>query len=683
MEIGEQNTPALPSSTSAAGLPAVKRVRRSRHRRKKRKRLINKVAFVSGIFLAALTVYGVVVIIRFGQAASHLRQAKIASEEGARAIRDEDFDRGRRELKRATDEFTRARNLLSALEVRVLRKAPIVGANLKVATALSLGGAKVADAGAVVLDAVRPLEDDSGRVQFPMDAGKVDLQRVDSLREPVAKAAASVGEAMAMVEQSPKSMLVDSVASARREFLDRVGEVSGQLTQAALYLEIAPELLGERGRRTYLVAIGNNAEMNSGGMVLAYGMLETERGAFRWGRVGSVTELQLPAPVSVPQEAGFYARWDWANPNFAWQRTNVSIDPQAAGSLMGAMIKEKTGNPVDGVIYIDGVAIGYLLRATGPLRFENPSVTLDASNFADYTMNRAYFQFDSQSQRKEFLLEAASKAIEASFQIRGSQAGELAQAVARATSERRLWMWAADSDLEKKLIQVPLGGSALPEVKRLDYPTGGKDSAPALGDFVSYSLINLGGNKVDYYIYNTISHRVEIEPDGSGRVEVQFEIENKAPPDLPEYVGGSTGAGQAARGRGEYLGYLTWYAPEGSQLVGEPSMVPQSELPDGGFAAFSWSVRVSPGGKETLRFSYRLPRNYLQIDAEGNSRYVLIYVPQPRIRPDRFSSELAGTGSLHLEARSAYGASDSGKLYYSDYASSSVRLEAGVRLQRR
>ncbi len=671
----------VPAEAGPPGTPVTPGPRRRRRRRRRHKRLVNKILLGLGILAVTLAIYVLVLVLRLGQATTHLRQAKVASEKAATALQQEDVASARADLKRASDEFVRARNLLSAIEVKAARKIPVVGPNVKVAAAIAVAGAKVAEAGTVVLERARVLEDENGRLKFPYEGGKVDLEKVRSLEEPVSEAAESVALARSTLEGAPTSTLLGSVSSAREEFLERITEVDRRLQEAAVYLEVAPELLGAEGRKTYLVAIGNNAEMNSGGMVLAYGFVEADRGSLSFGHVGSVTELDLDTPVSVAQEPAFYARWSWANPNFAWQRVNVSIDPEASGSLMAAMVQAKTGRPVDGVVYLDGVAISYLLDATGPLRFYSPNVLLDASNFADYTMNRAYFEFSSQSERKEFLVEAAARAIEAAFQIRGAGSEKLASGMARGISEGRIWVWAADSDVQSKLARVALGGKpqrALAQVK-----TASEEKREPPGDIVSYSLINLAGNKVDYYIHNTITHRVVIEASGEARASVEFEIENRAPTDLPEYVGGSAGPNQAQRSRGEYLGYLTWYAPLGSELLDGGELEVQSTLPDGGLSAFSWSVKVAPGDRQTVRFEYRIPQEALWGSDGGPRSYVLVYRPQPRIRPDRFSSELVFEGSGGVEPVTGYSKGDGGKLYYSDSPSTSTRLEAVVKFPER
>ena len=663
-------------STHGAALASLSRKRR---KRRKKQRVLTKLTLAAGILLAAATVYGIVVFIRLGQAGIHLTSARDASQRAATLLQENDIRKARLELKKSTDEFVRARNLLSSLEIKVLRKVPVVGSNVKVATALAVAGTKVSDAGAVVLDQAQVLEDERGHLRFPIENGRVDVDKLEVLQEPVARATSAVAEGVYAVEQSPRSMLIGTVAKARMDFLERVGDVRNRLEEASVYLDVAPELFGARGRRTYLVAIGNNAEMNSNGMVLAYGILDVTGGALSWSHFGSVTELQLSEPVPVPLEPGFHARWSWANPTFAWQRTNVSVDTEASGSSMAAMYRAKTGRTVDGVVYMDGVAVGYLLSATGPLDFENPNVRLDASNFADYTMNKAYFYFGNQAQRKEFLVEAAAKAIGASFNIRGSAAEKLARSIAKATAERRLWMWVADTAVEKKLIKVSLGGRILTNAEQSRVGDQQGISEARSSDVASYSLINLGGNKVDYYVDNSISHRLEIDSGGRARATVSFTIENRAPVDLPEYVGGATGPGQAQREKGEYLGYLTWYAPFGSELLDSGEFRVQSDLPDGGMAAFSWLVKVPPGSKETLTFTYKLPDNHLFIDAAGRMTYSLEYVPQPRIRADQFSSEVVLEGKGSLEPTSGYSEASKGRLYYSNSPPSRIHLEAAVR----
>lgn len=651
-----EHTPTLPG--------AYRRVRR-RRRGRKQKKLLQRLVIGGSLFAVLVAAYVVVVALRIAQAASHLESAKEEAEAARSAIEGKDLELARMHLSRASDRFVRGRNFLGAWEVKVLRRTPVFGPNLKAAYALAIGGAGIADGGNVLLQSLSVLEDERGRVVPPFDRGKLDLDKLDTFRPGVTRALESVRTARATVESSPSNGLLTTIESARRNFLEQAEDLERALREASAYLEIAPAVFGHDTPKRYLVAIGNDAEMNAQGMVLAYAVLEVNDGRLNWSKVGSVIELELDEPVSVPLGPQFQARWSWANPDFAWQRTNVSASTEASGSLMAAMYASKTGKKVDGVVYIDGVAIGYLLEATGPLHFEDPATTLDSSNFAEFAMNRAYFSFPSQTGRKEFFVEAAGRALGAVTEVRGEAAERLGAGVARAMKERRLWMWSSDGEVQGKLSQLPLGGEIL----------GDWDDK---ADIASFTLVNLGGNKVDYYLYTSIRHEVEFDSRRRGRVRVEAVLENRAPRDLPEYVGGATGPGQAERARGEYLGYFTWYAAPGSVLIEREESRASSTLPDAGLAAFSWLVRVPPGETRSIRFEYDLPENILVGTGAGDKvSYRLKYVPQPRFRPDSFESELITPANSDVEALSSYSKASENRLHFLGTPSAPVEFEAG------
>ncbi|MER3521004.1 MAG: hypothetical protein C4317_01705, partial [Acidimicrobiia bacterium] len=75
-------------------------------------------------------------------------------------------------------------------------------------------------------------------------------------------------------------------------------------------------------------------------------------------------------------------------------------------------------------------------------------------------------------------------------------------------------MWVADTAVEKKLIKVSLGGRILTNAEQSRVGDQQGISEARSSDVASYSLINLGGNKVDYYVNNSISHRLEIDSGG-------------------------------------------------------------------------------------------------------------------------------------------------------------------------
>lgn len=605
-----------------------KRRRRSSAARRRRAKIKRRI-YIAGAVIASVTFMLVVLaLVRLQKVSAELKVARSESQAAIDALEARELRMAREHLALAADSFIRGRNTLdSAFELKIAKMFPFAGPNLRAVSAMASAGATTADAGKKILDAARRLEGPRGELVFPLADGRVNLAAVEEIQPAVRSAHIQVEAAAAQVAGSPGGGLTGSVASARSDMFEKLVEARDALAKLDGYLTVLPPFLGGKGSRRYLVAIGNNSEMNAEGMVLSYGIIETSSGTITWNRSGPITEIKLNAPAQLPLSPEFVDRWSWANPTFAWQRANVSPDFSIVGEILTAMYKERTGQQLDGSIFIDGVALGYLLRATGPIAFQDPPVTLDERNFADFAMNGAYKSFASQDSRKEFLGIAAQRAITAAFQISGERARILGSALDQAARERRLMIYSRHAGEQANLVRMPLGG-------QLKKPDGG---------FFSYTLQNFAGNKLDYYMKQTIDYRSRVASDGSSRVVVKVALQNQATTDLPEYILGGDEKLQS-RKPGDYFGYLTIYAPEGSFVTGGASKESLlSVLPDAGHAAFSLAVLVPPGEVRTAELEYQVPTTPQRSGVSGGpaDTFEMTYVPQARIRPDSIRVEIS------------------------------------------
>lgn len=605
-----------------------KRRRRSSAARRRRAKIKRRIYIAVALLASVAFALVVLALVRLQKVSAELKVARSESQQAVDALEAKDLRSARDHLGRAADSFIRGRNALdSAFELKIAKMFPVAGPNLRAVSAMASAGASTADAGKNILDAARRLQGPKGELVFPLADGRVDLKAVEEIQPAVRSAHIRVEAAAAQVAGSPAGSLAGSVAGAREEMLEKLVEARDALAKLDGYLTVLPPFLGGDGPRRYLVAIGNNAEMNAEGMILSYGIIEANSGAISWSRSGPITEIKLSAPAQVPLSQEFVDRWSWANPTFAWQRANVSPEFSIVGEILTSMYKERTGQQLDGAIFIDGVALGYLLRATGPIAFQDPPVTLDERSFADFAMNGAYKSFASQEVRKEFLGVAAQRAITAAFQISGERARVLGSAFDQAARERRLMIYSRHAGEQASLAGMPIGG-------QLKKPTGG---------FFSYTLQNFSGSKLDYYMKQSIDYRSRVAPDGSSSVNVKMTLQNQATADLPEYILGGDEKLES-RKPGDYFGYLTLYAPEGSFVTGGESKDSLlSVLPDAGHAAFSVAVLVRPGETRTVELEYRVPTPPASDDASGaaKNRFELLYVPQPRIRPDSIRAEVS------------------------------------------
>lgn len=636
-----------------------KRRRRSSAARRRRRRIRRRIYAALAIVVSALFVLGVLALLRMQKISAELKVARAESQQALDALNRQDLNGARIHLAAAADSFIRGRNTLDiAFELKLARLLPFVGPNLKAVAAMASAGATTADAGKNIIDSARRLEGPKGELIFPLNNGRIDLRALEELRPSVRSGHIRVEAAAVQVEQSPSSNLVGIVASGREEMLEKLIEARDALANLDGYLSVLPSLLGADEKRRYFVAIGNNAEMNAEGMILSYGIVEVTAGYVDWVHTGSITEIKLTSPAPVPLSTTFNDRWSWANPNFAWQRANVTPDFPTVGELLVAMYQHRTGHALDGAIYIDGVALGYLLRATGPISFQDPSVTLDDRNFAEYAMNAAYKSFSSQESRKEFLAIAAQRAVTSAFQISGDRARTLGSALSRAANERRLMFYSTHPDEQARLAEMSIGG-------RLRHSEGG---------FFSYTLQNFSGSKLDYYLGTKIDYRARVARDGSTSVNVRLSIENRATLDLPPYILGGDERLESRR-PGDYFGYLTLYAPEGSFVTGGRSRKDlMSVLPDAGFAAFSVTVLVPPGGTEVVELEYFVP-TILPSKSGVPEYFCVLYVPQPRFRPDSIRIEV-GFDSGEVSRLRGFALLGERTLLYEDNPQEAVELNA-------
>jgi hypothetical protein len=151
-----------------------------------------------------------------------------------------------------------------------------------------------------------------------------------------------------------------------------------------------------------------------------------------------------------------------------------------------------SGQKVDGVIAVDPTALGYLLAVTGPATLPDKSQVTGANAVA-LTQATNYAKFPGTSnaeiaQRKAYLLEVASAASTKILDSRGEPTA-LLRAAGKAAGERRILIWSADPAVQADLAQTSVGGII---------PT---TTAP----YVGLTIVNSGGNKLDYYLDRTLT----------------------------------------------------------------------------------------------------------------------------------------------------------------------------------
>ncbi|KRE92045.1 hypothetical protein ASG86_01470 [Arthrobacter sp. Soil764] len=361
-------------------------------------------------------------------------------------------------------------------------------------------------------------------------------------------------------------------------------------------------MMGNSGRREYLLMIQNNAEVRAtGGIPGALAVLTIDGGRLSLGNQTSATELGVISPPVViggEQQQIYSARL-----GKFMQDVNLTPDFPTAASTARAMWERKTGQLLDGVISIDPVGLSYILRSTGPVSVTGPELAavkgsglpteLTGDNVVSTLLSDAYAKIQQPKLQDAYFSGVAQEVFAALSSGKGEAKG-LITGITRGTEEGRVLVWSANSDEQSVLGKYTLSGSV-----------SGVSVSPA--EFGIY--LNDGtGAKMDYYVKRTVQLVKDCPVDGYEQTTVRVTSTNTAPANaatsLPSYV---TGAGAFGVPPGTVQTNIVAYGPvqaniesaalEGQKIAFAPYL--HSNRPVGVV-----SQQLAPGETKTLEFTF-------------------------------------------------------------------------------
>lgn len=390
----------------------------------------------------------------------------------------------------------------------VTERLPLIGGNFqavrRVASAAQILGATTLPEGRAALDVARR--------ERVIRQGRVDLGVVRRLQVHVDRAAVSAGRAQSLVE-TREPLLLPPVGRGVGEARAKVGELAGAFGAAQRALLVAPDMLGERGPRRYFVAVQNNAEARAtGGLIGAFALVRTDKGAITLERVGTNGELRQPAR-QVPSDRKAAKLWKDLGSTGAWYAANFTPHfPDVATNISG-LWQAQSGQRVDGVVAIDPIVMRELLRATGPVRLSDRT-PITAENVMAFVGHDEYVRYPDLEERKDVLSNLAGTLFRRVIDVR--EPLPMVQAFARVGQSGHFFAWSRHPAEQAQLVRGRVGG-ALPTT---DVP------------YLSVLTQNFGGNKLDYFI----RRHVAVKRLDNGVVQVDIRLRNDAPRGLPAYM---------------------------------------------------------------------------------------------------------------------------------------------------
>ena len=346
------------------------------------------------------------------------------------------------------------------------------------------------------------------------------------------------------------STTLPPVADAVDQLIDIVTETKATVDGLDAAVTLLPQMLGASGPQRYLLMSLNSAELrSSGGIPGALSVITANNGSLSIGENISASSLGRFDPPAVPQTETELALFQGLTGAFM-QDVNLTPDFARAAETARAMWELRQATPIDGVVAVDPVALGYILAATGPVDVGNGAM-IDSTNAVKVLLSDVYQAYPDPAAQDAFFA-LVTQRVFAAITAGGAEPAALMGALMQATAENRIHLWSAEPS-EQEIIGASSLGGPLPE---------STDDVSAFGIYLN----DRTESKMDYYLDATADVGGAIcRSDLKPTYRVGVTLVSSAPADagatLPQYV---TGTGLVAGiERGDVATNVFIYAPEG------------------------------------------------------------------------------------------------------------------------
>lgn len=361
--------------------------------------------------------------------------------------------------------------------------------------------------------------------------GQIDTMPFVEVAPRVIAADDAVQAASARLAKVDERRVIAQVAGPVTELKEMVTKLSGTTELASKASQLIPPMLGAYGQRQYALLAQSPAEIRaSGGHIGAVMLITVDQGRITLGeRIGGGKLLSsTPVLPLTPDEEVLFTD---TLVTYGVSATMTPDFPRAA-EITRAQWQKAFGQTVDGVVSLDPVALGYILKATGPVRTPNGTV-LDSSNAAGILLNDIYK--DPSVAAQDELFGDAAKAVFNAL-IKGSPnvpAG--LNALMRSANEGRWLVWSSDPREEEVLAGTPLSGELV----------GEKDGAPVVGVYLN----DASATKMSYYLdYSVAVDGGTCRIGGVRSLTVTVDIASTAPAEAAGFPPYLSGQGQVTPG---------------------------------------------------------------------------------------------------------------------------------------
>ncbi len=492
---------------------------------------------------------------------------------------------------------------------------PGVGGDVQAAPHLLSMARQTSQAGLALADGLSPLAQRLSQVEVGFDLLGPELVRGLVAARPQIEAAQA---ALARAAQA-RAAVDDGRLSARLgRMVGRFDRAQPLLERATSTLTALPGLLGANGPRTYLLLAQNNQELRAtGGFISGVGLVRIAEGKIeemRFQDSYAVDDLTRPHPL--PPDP---LRRQMGAGMLVLRDANWWPDFPTSAQVIAGLYQQDQGRAVDGVVAVDLITLRLLVEAIGPVQVPGYDRPVSSSNLQEMLM--AYWdaprvsapgkeEADWWQHRKDFASDLLSALLtRLSAHAAPEEMVALTQVVNTALRQRHLLIYVTDPQAQAFLHEMGWDGALR--------------TSP--GDYLLVVDSNVGFNKVNPNVEQTIDYRAAVGEDGTATVQLTLTYRHRVQRPMPACVHESRyGDRYADLLERCYWDWLRLYLPPGSELLqlggaDEPVEVYQ----EGEHTVIATSFLLETGQARQIQVIYR-PRLPAVSD-----RYVVLIQKQP------------------------------------------------------
>jgi Protein of unknown function (DUF4012) len=480
-----------------------------------------------------------------------------------------------------------------------------------------------------VVTSARLTSADANLSSFKSSSGSIDLKAVSTLSTSLSSTVQTLERAQREMAKPVGPWLVPQVQERIATLRTEIDDASRETTSILALSQRLPALLGGTGERRYLLVLPTPAEARgSGGVIGNYGEIVAVDGKLSLARFGRQKELQDGGrPLADRVATGppdFLARYNRFAIAQTWSNMNMGPDFGVVAASMADMYTQSGGEPVDGVISADPIALAGLLGVLGPLNVPEWNEPLTSENTARVLLHDSYVvNAADQTGRVSLLADVATGVWTKLKETNLDNPRGLVTAMGPSARGRHLQFWMRDPADQAYLRLVGLTG---------EVPTAGS------GDSFSVIVNNASANKIEYYLNRTITYDATLAANGTMKAAVSVTLRNDAPSSgEPDYIIGNQIAVDPPP-VGTSLLYVSLYSPlELGEIRLDGQVLPPEKVEKGTELGRNvWSVWVMIPSKSsrvlTLSLSGTTP----------SEPYRLRWFTQPLVNADDVAVTIRG-----------------------------------------